>query len=76
MIVDRDTVPEQKLYFIGALIIDLLRQVNDSVDLLSLYESYLKKHGDIVITKFLLVMDWLFIIGVVESKNGEIKACF
>lgn len=76
MLVNTDITPDRDLYFIGAKVIESLLNKEEDVDYFELFKS-VNKQLDISMNIFILVLDWLFIIGVVKnSKKGFIKKCF
>lgn len=77
MIVSNVSSPERSLYVIGANIINLLKSgKHNSIDPLGLYVEYKKKHQDISLSYVLFGLDWLFIIGAIESTpTGDIALC-
>ena len=76
MIVDRDTHPDQKIYYLGSVVISILSNTSDTyINYFDLYEKTSSKIN-ITMQKFSLTMDWLYLLGLVKSeKNGIIK-CF
>ena len=77
MIVSKDINPEKSLYYLGSQVIELLHNSNDKeFDLLVLYNKFRQKNN-ISINLYLLVLDWLFVLGVVEQgKVKSIAKCF
>ncbi len=77
MIVNRNTNPEKDLYYLGGKVIELLNYSNNTkFDFLSLFQE-MNKHYNISINLFSLVLDWLFILGVIRNgKKGAIEKCF
>lgn len=76
MIVDKDTHPENKIYYWGALVIELLQELTSAdIDYLSLYKVVKRKYG-ISMELFALTLDWLFLLGAIDRSNGGIKKCF
>ncbi len=76
MIVDSDTHPKNKIYYWGALVIEVLRKKDSrDADYFAVYEE-IKNDHNISVEVFSLTLDWLFIIGVIDNKNGCIKKCF
>ena len=79
MIVDRDTRPDKSIYFLGGKTIETMRDSQFGV--LSPLELY-SGVNDILENKisfdyFLLTLDWLFVLGLVETnENGDIVKCF
>lgn len=79
MIVDRDTKPDKNLYFIGSQVLTCIR--TSQFGIIPLEDLYVKlleeRKRDISFEYFLLALDWLFLIGVIESnEDGDILKCF
>jgi hypothetical protein len=65
MIVGRDIHPQKKIYYLGAIVLEILKSSNDKgYDFFSLYQQVIKKEK-ISINLFTLTLDWLFILGLV-----------
>ncbi|MCF6353369.1 MAG: hypothetical protein L3J06_10195 [Cyclobacteriaceae bacterium] len=77
MIVNKNINPERDLYYLGGKVIEMLNDSNkDEFDYFELYKKLCKNHN-ISINLFSLVLDWLFILGVVKNgKKGLIGKCF
>ncbi|NOQ74456.1 MAG: hypothetical protein GQ574_20770 [Crocinitomix sp.] len=77
MIVNKNTSPQRDLYFLGGKVIEMLDDSKQSdFDFFELYKQ-LNDSQDVSISLFSLVLDWLFILGVVKNGvNGNVKKCF
>lgn len=76
MIIDKDIHPQHKIYYWGALVIDILNRSPESiVSYFSVYEE-LKQNYGVSVETFSLTLDWLFILGAIEGSEGDIKKCF
>lgn len=77
MIIDKNINPERDLYYLGGILIDVLKNNgNKEVDYMDLY-SLVKVKKDITINLYSLTLDWLFILGLVnKGEKGKIKICF
>jgi len=77
MIVSKDINPERDLYYLGAVVVELIsNQSNSSVDFFNLYND-LNLHEKISMELYSLTLDWLYLNGVIEnSTDGSIKKCF
>lgn len=76
MIVNKDIHPERKIYYLGALVIDLLKQLpSDEIDFFTAYQK-LNDVEKVSMEIFSLTLDWLYVLGVIDGKNGYIKKCF
>ncbi|MEQ3693612.1 MAG: ABC-three component system middle component 6 [Thalassolituus sp.] len=77
MIASRDSNPQKDHYFLGALVLEiLLEDENEDIEFLTVYEK-IKNKENISTNLLLLTLDWLYIIGAIETtSNGWIKKCF
>ena len=77
MIVSKNTSPQRDIYYLGGKLIALLdSSQRKTYDYYELYKEFIKTHP-ISFTLFLLVLDWLFILGVIKNiDKGEIIKCF
>ena len=77
MIVSKNTHPERDLYYLGAKTIEVMNSSEkDEWDYFDLF-SDLNLKQKISINLFTLVLDWLFILQVIQKSNhGRIKRCF
>lgn len=77
MIVNNNISPERDLYYLGAKLIEIMiNQEDDEVDYFELYQK-VNSSLSISISLYTLVLDWLFIIGLINNpKNGTITKCF
>jgi len=77
MIVSKDINPERDFYYLGAKTIEILSSSKDKrLDFFNVFEI-LKNTEDISINLFILTLDWLFILGVIDnSQKGYIIKCF
>ena len=77
MIVSKNTHPERDLYYLGAKTIEVLNASDkEEWDYIDLF-SELNQKEKISFNLYSLVLDWLFILSIIQqSKNGGIKKCF
>jgi hypothetical protein len=77
MIISKNIHPERDLYYLGAKAIEVMNSSEqDEWDYFDLF-SDLNQQQKISINLFSLVLDWLFILNVIQqSNNGRIKKCF
>ncbi|UQB67591.1 ABC-three component system middle component 6 [Epilithonimonas zeae] len=77
MIVNKNTSPERDLYYLGGKVIEILDlSSNTEFDYFELYAD-LSRNQSISINLFSLVLDWLFILGVIKKGNkGLLEKCF
>lgn len=77
MIINKNTSPEKDLYFLGGKVIELMN--DDTEEYFDFFELHkkLNETQNISISLFSLVLDWLFILGVIKNgTEGSIKKCF
>lgn len=77
MILNPDTHPERDIYFIGGKVIEILDEhVSPEIDILEIYTS-IKNSTGISFNLFILSLDWLFLLGVInKGTTGGIIKCF
>lgn len=76
MILNTDTSPSNEIYYVGAILLQVLKSFpNKDLDLLDVFQK-LNKKMKISMNLYVLVLDWLFIIGTIKFANGSIKKCF
>lgn len=72
MIINTEREPLYSLYFLGGVIIDILKSTQ-SETLDSLYLKFQKNiNKSIHIDFFYYALDWLYILSIVEIKDGVI----
>lgn len=77
MIINKNTNPERDLYYLGGKVIEVLNSfTKNEIDYFDLFLS-LNKSNKISLNLYSLVLDWLFILGVIKKGNkGLIIKCF
>ena len=77
MIISKNINPEIDFYYLGGKVIEILTSSkNEKYDYFELYAK-MNKEQEIGLNLFILVLDWLFILGVIKnSNNGCIERCF
>ena len=77
MIVNKNTNPERDLYYLGGKVIEVLNSfTKNEIDYFDLFHS-VNKSNKVSLNLFSLVLDWLFILGVIKKGNkGLIIKCF
>ena len=76
MIVSGDVRPEETLYYIGGIILQLLqeRSQDQAVFVEELAREARISH-DISSSQFLYGMDWLYLMGALSVQSGEVVLC-
>ncbi len=77
MIVSKNTNPERDLYYLGGQVIEVLNSITkNEIDYFDLFLS-VNKSNKVSLNLYSLVLDWLFILGVIKKGNkGSIIKCF
>ena len=74
MIVSEDTNPQRQIYYIGSITLDLLKNSENGVDFFESFQK-IKKDLNISLKLYALSLDWLFMLGIIEQKNGRLSKC-
>jgi hypothetical protein len=76
MIVGKDIHPERKIYYLGARLIELLKDFpGKEINFFDIYQK-LNESEKVSIKLFTLTLDWLFLLKAIDSRNGNIEKCF
>jgi hypothetical protein len=70
MLIPDSIHPENSIYYLGADVIECLQEQGE-MKLLDLYENLIEKK-EISFPVLLLIVDWLFLINIVDVKNNGI----
>lgn len=77
MIVNKNINPERDLYYLGGKVIEILNSyTKNEIDYFDLF-LLVNKSNNLSLNLYSLVIDWLFILGVIKKGNkGLIIKCF
>ena len=75
MIISQDTHPTKNLYYIGFLLIEIIQKYNNNISSHDLF-SELNQKQEISYSMFILSLDWLFLLELVNIDHDDIKICF
>ena len=76
MILGSDTRPERQLYRLGSVLLEVLLQSDSRrMGVVDLYLGA-RSHTPISASAFLMALDWLFLVGAVDSEEGSVIRCF
>jgi hypothetical protein len=76
MIIGKDVNPQNNVYHIGAKIIQVLNSYDrPSIDYFEVFND-LNKLDKVSFNLFSLGLDWLYLLGVVDNNDGQLKKCF
>jgi len=75
MLILNENRPEISLYYLGALLIKLINDAKiDQINLSELY-SIFSNANPISFNRFMLVVDWLHIIGFIDTTTEGVLLC-
>jgi len=70
-----DVSPKESLYYIGGVVLDILKKSNQRMGFVDLF-SELNKELKLSINLFILVLDWLFLVeAAVVEDDGVVRLC-
>lgn len=76
MIVGTDINPQNQIYYIGGLILNILKQRNDvCVSYMDVFEDLNKIHK-VSISLYSLSLDWLYLLGTINYNEKGLVKCF
>lgn len=74
MLLPNNIIPEYSIYYSGYIVLNELNNKNNQM-FFELYEN-IKKQIDMSLSTFILSLDWLYLINMVQIDNeGVIKRC-
>ena len=78
MINDKNTNPQRDLYYLGGIVIDVLQQANKDESFFDIFDVFEKVREREIISMnlFSLTIDWLYLLDIVNFKDGRLKKCF
>lgn len=76
MIIPKGIRPESSLYFLGADILERMRDIAKTCDAYALFEELKKEHQSYSINQHLMALNWLHLLGAVRlDKKGRLELC-
>ena len=76
MILPVDISPQDSLYYIGGVALDVLKKNGSYMGFVDLF-SELNKELHVSIGLFVLVLDWLFLVdAAIAEDDGMVRLCF
>lgn len=73
MLLPKDVLPENSLYFNGAFIIEAIKKVGP-MRFMDLYLAT-RELQEMPIAIFVLALDWLYLASIVRNSDGVIELC-
>jgi hypothetical protein len=76
MIINQDIKPEKQAYYLGSLIIGILKENSDTkIQQLDVFEK-INTGEKVSYHAFSMAMNWLYLIGAIELKDKHLIQCF
>jgi hypothetical protein len=76
MILGKDIHPERKIYYIGSLVLKVLKATpQKTIDFFHIYQK-VNESRKVSMRLFILTLDWLFLLGLIKTDKGCIIKCF
>jgi hypothetical protein len=75
MLLGKDTHPQREIYYLGSLVLELFN-ASDRVQI-DFFDAFLtlNKREKVSMNMFTLTLDWLFMLGAINTEKGFIKKC-
>lgn len=74
MIINKDINPQKQVYYIGGLIMKIIKDLDDEIDFFDVLQK-INEFEVISLNLYTLTIDWLFLLGVLELERGKLKKC-
>ncbi|MBF0274193.1 MAG: hypothetical protein HQK84_03065 [Nitrospinae bacterium] len=75
MILGKDIQPERKLYYLGAIVLEIIRNAPEKkLRFFDIFQE-LKQQENISMNLFSLTLDWLFLLGAINNNEDGIEIC-
>jgi len=76
IVINKDINPEREIYYLGAVVIEILKSIpHKEADLLDVFQL-LNKRKRVSMNLFVLTLDWLYLVGSINHQEGCIVKCF
>lgn len=76
MIVDVDRNPQNQIYYIGGLVLKILKQQSDvAFSYMDVFETLNEEHK-VSINLYTLALDWLYLLGTISYTEKGLVKCF
>lgn len=70
-----DSNPKYSLYYIGGVIIDILKQDGSMLFDVIIERILTKFKGELSISYIYFSLDWLYLLSLIEIKNNKVILC-
>lgn len=74
MIIGKDLNPERHVYYIGGLVLDLIKTERGEIGFFDIFQK-INEDRNISMNLYTLSLDWLFILDLIDQKGGKIIKC-
>lgn len=76
MIINKDINPKREIYHLGALVLEIITNRSDAeMDFFDIYQN-LNEKIKVSVNLYILTLDWLFMLGLINKKRETIIKCF
>ena len=78
MILNKDTHPERKIYYLGSIILKIAKKYpGKKLNFFDLYQEVNSiSKVKVSIISYTLALDWLYLLGNIKNDSGFIEKCF
>jgi len=77
MILGKDTNPKKQIYYISALVLNEMKNIDSrEFDFFDIFNSLKQKENDITINIYSLSLDWLYLLGAIKKDKNRLIKCF
>lgn len=73
MLLPDNVHPENSIYYNASFVLKIIQE-KDKLDMLKLYYE-VKQLKEISFSVFILCLDWLYLLNIVEVKEGKVELC-
>lgn len=76
MLLENDIAPNKDVYYLGSKLLEIFLSSNDNkIDFFVAYQK-LKEKENISVSLFILVIDWLYLLGLIKNNKEYLEKCF
>jgi hypothetical protein len=76
MIINQDVKPEKQAYYLGAKVLAALNETPSGPINPSELFSKINQHEKVTYHAFSMALNWLYLLGALDHKEGKIVKCF
>jgi len=76
MLLENDIAPNKDVYYLGSKLLEIfLSSADNKIDFFVAYQK-LKERENISVSLFILVIDWLYLLGLIKNNKEYLEKCF